>query len=416
MNKRLAGLGFPLFILLPWTGFLFSLFDFKSKKSAFIYTAFGMLYGYSIAFKDTGADSYRYALAFANFDNSLDYNRIITLYQLGELRDLYRLILFYVTSIFTNNPKVMYAIAGGIYAILSYLNLRILINQKKQKNDKYLFLLTLIFFTFVSLSNINGFRFWTGAMLLFYSAYYFIIKGRNIWLLGILVTPLFHYGFMPVMPLLIVYKFLLHPFLYNEKKASAILYYSFIITFILSWVLTTNSIDIGFIKDSEVFTGEVADRMEFLNSEKAANIVNSRRDSSLFLSVQKVFDYFIKIFVFIAVLFLKKRIALLNSKKIKYNNLLAFVMFFYSFAFIATSFPSGGRFLNIAHLFLMLLMVTVYVKASTRNFRRLISWSLPIFSFNILFTNGMLSWLILTPTFWYGNFFWIVIEGIDFVI
>jgi len=416
MYKRLAGLGFPLFILLPWTGFLFSLFDFKSKKSAFIYVVFGMLYGYSIAFEETGADSFRYALAFANFDNSLDYNRIITLYQLGELRDLYRLILFYVTSIFTSNPKVMYAIAGGIYAILSYLNLGILINQKKQKNDKYFFLLTLIFFTFVSLSNINGFRFWTGAMLLFYSSYHFIIKSKNIWLFGVLVTPLFHFGFMPVMPLFIVYKFLFHPFLYNEKEVSAILYYSFIITFILSWILTTNSIDIGFIKDNDVFSGQVAERMEFLNSEKAANIVNSRRESSLFLSVEKVFNYFIKIFVFIAVLFLKKSIRTIEGNKLKYNNILAFVMFFYSFAFIATSFPSGARFLNIAHLFLMLLMVIMYVKYSNRNFKKIISWSLPVFSFHILFTNGMVSWLILTPTFWYGNFFWIIIEGLDFII
>ena len=141
MYKRLAGLGFPLFILLPWTGFLFSLFDFKSKKSAFIYIAFSMLYGYSISFSETGADSYRYALAFANFDNSLDYNRIIILYQLGELRDLYRLILFYIVSIFTNNPKIMYALAGGIYGLFSYLNLRILINRKKQTGDAYTFLL-----------------------------------------------------------------------------------------------------------------------------------------------------------------------------------------------------------------------------------------------------------------------------------
>jgi hypothetical protein len=91
-------------------------------------------------------------------------------------------------------------------------------------------------------------------------------------------------------------------------------------------------------------------------------------------------------------------------------------MFFYSFAFIATSFPSGARFLNIAHLFLMVLMLKLYVKTSTRYFQKIIGWSLPAFSFNILFTNGMLSWLILTPTFWFGNFFWIIIEGLDFII
>ncbi|MEY4835737.1 MAG: hypothetical protein RI980_1852 [Bacteroidota bacterium] len=416
MNKRLAGLGLPLFILLPLSGFLFSLFDFKSKKSAFIYVAFSILYGYSISFSETGADSYRYALAFANFDNSLNYDRIITLYQLGELRDLYRLILFYLTSIFTSNPKVMYALAGGIYGFLSYLNLRILLNQKKQSSDKYIFLLILIFFTFVSLSNINGFRFWTGAMLLFYSSYHFILKKKNFWVFGVLVTPLFHYGFMPVMPLIIIYKFFLHPFLYNESGVSPILYYLFITSFIISWVLSTNSIDIGFIKDNDVFSGEVANRIEFLNSERATSIVKSRVESSLFLSVQKYFNIFIKIYVFIAVLFLKNRILKIKGNKLEYNTILAFVMFFYSFAFIATSFPSGARFLNIAHLFLMLLMVIMYVKYSNRNFKKIISWSLPVFSFNILFTNGMLSWLILTPTFWYGNFFWIIIEGLDFII
>lgn len=416
MYKRLAGLGFPLFILLPWTGFLFSLFDFKSKKSAFIYIAFSMLYGYSISFSETGADSYRYALAFANFDNSLNYNRIITLYQLGELRDLYRLILFYFVSIFTNNPKIMYAFAGGIYGLLSYLNLRILINHKKQTGDAYVFLLVLIFFTFVSLSNINGFRFWTGAMVLFYASYHFILQKKNIWLLGVLVTPLFHYGFMPVMPLLIVYRYFIHPFLYNQIEVKPVLYYIFLGTFIASWILSTNSIDIGFLKENDVFSGEVANRMEFLNSEKAANVVKTRVENSLFLSVQKYFNVIIKIYVFITVLFLKKKIQSLKENKLAYNNILAFVMFFYSFAFIATSFPSGGRFLNIAHLFLMLLMVTIYVKDSTRKFKRIISWSLPVFSFNILFINFLLTFLILTPTFWYANLFWIIIEGLDFII
>jgi hypothetical protein len=416
MYKRLAGLGFPLFILLPWTGFLCSLFDFKTKKSAFIYIAFGMLYGYSISFSETGADSYRYALAFANFDNSLDYNRIITLYQLGELRDLYRLILFYFVSIFTNNPKIMFAFAGGIYGVFSYLNLRILINQKKQTNDKYTFLLILTFYTFVSLSNINGFRFWTGAMVLFYASYHFILQKKNIWLLGVLVTPLFHYGFMPVMPLLIVYRYFIHPFLYNQIEVKPVLYYIFISTFIASWILTTNSIDIGFLKENDVFDGEVANRIDYLNSDKITNTVKTRVENSFYLSVQKYFTILIKIYVFIAVLFLKKRIQSLKENKLAYNNILAFVMFFYSFAFIATSFPSGGRFLYIAHLFLMLLMVTVYVKASTRKFKRIISWSLPVFSFNILYINFMLSFLILTPTFWYANLFWIIIEGLDFII
>src|SRR5690606_40147437 len=181
MNKKIAGLGIPLFFILPWLGFLLSLFDLKSKRSAFVYIAFAMLFGYAISVSNSSADSYRYAQAFAHFDNTLDYDRIVQLYRMGELRDMYRLLLFYFTSIFTNNPKVMYAFAGLVYGIFSYLSLRIFIKEYQGKWDRYVLVLALIFFTYISLSNINGFRFWTGALVLFYAVYNFIIERKNKW-------------------------------------------------------------------------------------------------------------------------------------------------------------------------------------------------------------------------------------------
>lgn len=415
MNKKIAGLGVPLFFILPWIGFLLSLFDIKSKKSAFIYVAFAMLFGYAISFTNDSADSYRYAEAFSKFDNTLDYSTIVQMYQNGELRDLYRLLLFYFTAIFTNNPKVMYAFAGLVYGIFSYLNLRIFIDEYQGKWNKYVLILALVFFTYISLSNINGFRFWTGALILFYAVYNFIIERKNKWFIGILITPLFHYGFILIIPLLILYRFI-HPMLYNSKGVKPLLYYVFILSFIASWVLGTNSINLGFLADVDTLSGAVGNRVQYLNSDSTTNLIEKRVENSLFLSVRRYFDYGIRIYVFIAMLFLYKLIKKMKGDKTTYTNIFAFVLFFYSFVFIAISFPSGVRFLNIAHLFFIVLLVKFYTIYDKRDFQQLILVALPVFSFNILFINGMLPVMILTPTFWYGNFFWIVIEGMNFYI
>ncbi|MDR2206001.1 MAG: EpsG family protein [Flavobacteriaceae bacterium] len=414
MNKQVSKLGLPLFFVLPWAGFLAALLDLKSKTSAFVYIAFSMLFGYSISFSDTSADSYRYAEAFKRFDNTLGYSAISYQYQSGEARDPYRMFLFYFTSQFSNNPKVMYLFAGLVYGIFSYLCLRIFVKEQYGgKWDICVVVLTSVFFTFVSVANINGFRFWTGAVVLFYATYNYIILKKTAWIIGILITPLFHYGFILIMPVLILYKFI-HPILYNYDGVKPILFYIFISTFIISWVLDTNVINLSFLTESSVLSGEIGDRIDYVNSDRITTLVESRKETSLFLSVQKYFNYAIKIYIFIVILFLNQLIKRIKGDKTKYANLFAFILFFYSVAFIATSFPSGGRFLNIAHLFLFVFLAKLYAVYKEIHFQRLILWALPAFSFAIAFTNFLLPFLVLTPTFWYGNVFWLALEGLDF--
>lgn len=417
MKKKIAGLEIPLFIMLPWAGFIAALFDLKSKRNAFVYIVFAMICGYAISFSDISADSYRYAQAFDRFDNSLNYDTIVKLYREGELRDMYRLLLFYFTSIFSNNPKVMYAFSGLVYGIFSYLNLRIFIKEyERVKWDKYIFILALVFFTVCSLvGGINGFRFNTGGMVLFYTTYKFIIEKKTPWGIGIMVTPLIHYGFMLMVPILLLYWFI-HPLLFNNKKVKPILLYIFIISWLLSWFLQKNAINLGFLTQSDALSGAVGSRISYVNSEDVANLVENRQSNSLFLSVQTYFNYAIKVYVFISILFLNNLFKRAKGNLTAYTNIFAFVLVFYSITFIATSFPSGGRFLNIAHLFMCVLLVKVYTIYNKNDMKKIILWSLPVFAFNIAFTNFLLPLLILTPTFWYGNLFVIIIEGLNFII
>jgi hypothetical protein len=416
MFKKISGISIPLFFVFPFIGFITSLFNIKSKTSLLVYLLFAMLFGYSISFSDSSADSFRYAEAFKNFDNTLDYNQIVKLYQDGELRDLYRLMLFYFSSIFTDNPKVMFAIAGLIYGLISYACLMIFVKEHDGFIDIYVFSLSLIFFTYISLSNINGFRFWTGGLILFLASYNFIIEKKYFWFVIILTTPLFHYGFILIVPVFIFYR-LIQSILVKNSKARKILFYIFILSFGLSWILGTNSINIGFLSQSDAFSGAVGNRLEYMNSSEVGEMVENRKENSIFLRVKGVFQSFINVYVFITLIYLFKRINKLDFVNNQILKLISFSLFFYSFSFIALSMPSGVRFLNIAHLFFVILIVKVYmIEENTVFFKRLILLAIPIFSFQIVFTNFMLPFMILSPTFWYGNFFWLIIEGIDFVI
>ena len=151
-----------------------------------------------------------------------------------------------------------------------------------------------------------------------------------------------------------------------------------------------------------------------MNSDRVSEIVQTRAQGSLFLGVQKYFGYGIKIYTFIVVVNLWKLLKKYNGNKIEFTRLLSAVMFFYSVAYIASSFPSGGRFMSIAHMLLFVLFAKFYNINKSKRMQRLILLSLPVFSFSVAFTNLMLPLMILSPTFWYGNIFWILIEGTGF--
>lgn len=410
--KKIRGIAIPLFFVLPIAGFLASLFNIRSKSSAIVYISFAMIFGYAISFSDMSADSYRYAKAFAKFDNTLDYNTIVQLYRNGELRDLYRLLVFYFVSLFSSNPKVMYAFAGLVYGIFSYLCLLIFVREKGNIWDRYVFILVLVFYSFISLSSINGFRFNTGSLVLFLGMYNYIIQKKTVWFIGIIITPLFHYGFIPVVPLLLLYKYI-HPRLYNNNQIKPVLFYVFVVTFFASWFLKTNSINLSFLTQMDVLSGAVGNRLNYVNSDNVTDVVNRRTSTSLFLGVQNYFNIAIKIYVFFSILYLNKLLKKMKGNtKIEYTNLFAFVLFFFSFAFIANSFPSGGRFMSFAFLFLVLFLIKCYNIYRKKDIKKIIFIALPVFSFKILFTNFMIPYLILSPTFWYGNIFWIIIEGL----
>lgn len=412
MFEKIGKLGIPLFILMPVAGFMVALFDIRSKSSALVYVFFAMVFGYAISFEATSADSFRYAEAFARFDSELNSYSLLQMYRDGELRDIYRVFVFYIVSLFSNNPKVMFAFAGMVYGVFSYKSLCVFVRERGYNWDLYIVALTTIFYTYISLSGINGFRFNTGALVLFYATYKYFIEKSRIWIVVIIITPVFHYGFILLIPILLLFR-LLHPLTYNHSRTHSSLLYLFMMAFFTSWFIGTNSISLGFISEISPLSGAIGNRVDYLNSDKITDLVSTRKDSSLFLGVQEYFHSAIKIYVFISILYLYKLLKNLDVvNKLEYTRLFSFVLLLLSFSFILISFPSGMRFMKIALLFFVLYLGKYYGIDRSSGMRKIIIIALPVFAFNIAFINLMLPYLIVSPTMWYGNIFWLIIEGL----
>lgn len=411
MKKKITVVMIPLFFIIPWAAYLLSLLDLRSKKSAFIYIFSAAFFGYAISFSDPSADSYRYAAAFINFDRPDSYWAIIQMYLDGLLRDIYRISLFYFTSFFSKSPHAVYVLAGFIYGLITYLNLRICINERGKQTDRYTLILALIFITFFSLSNINSFRYNTGAMLAFYSIYKLVIENKKFWIIGILITPLIHYSLVILIPVILILKLII-PFTYDSVKVKPILFYIFIITFILSQVLDTNSINVGFISRLDVLPTAVSDRVDYINSDDVTEIIESRANNSLFVAVGLYFKYMISMYVLIAIIYIRRLIKSSSGNLKEVNLLFSFVMLYYSFAHIASTLPSGGRYMQIGHVFLFILICRLYKIYKTKEIKKLIVISLVPFSFQIIFINIMLPIMILSPVFWYGGFIGVLLENL----
>ena len=411
MNKKLAKLALPLFIFWPFGSFLCALQNIKLKSSAIVIILFSMVFGYSFSFTDSSSDSYRLAYIFSVFDFS-SFDSIIELYQAGDSTDVYRLIVYGIAKLFSNNPKVLYALCGLVFGIFMYLSLRLFVNEKRKKNDLYVTLLVLFFFSLNPLSNLNGFRFWTAAWLFFYSIINFSFYNNKKWLIGIIITPLIHFSFLFIMPVVIAFTFF-KKILYTKKDITKGLLLLFVFTFLISWILDTNVISLGFLADQDFLNESISGKVELYNSDRVTEQIKER-GATLFHTVNRIFSYILKIYIFIFVLKIRKIIRK-NPDELSLK-LLAFVIVFISFGYIATVIPSGGRFLIIAYLAAVLLFLRVYVKSPSIQLQKMILWGLPAFAFNILFVIGYIGYTVVSSTVWYGNLLWIIYEGIGFKV
>jgi hypothetical protein len=231
-------------------------------------------------------------------------------------------------------------------------------------------------------------------------------------LIGLLITPLVHFSFLFVIPYFILFKFF-KKITYNNKGIPKWVLVIYIVTFLLSWILDTNVIKLDGLNGLLGFSGSIENKVDLYNSDQITEVINERQ-TSLFHRVNKLFSSLIKILFFMIIIKVYNILKIFNNQS--HNRLFAFILTFTSFSYIAAIIPSGGRFLTLAYLFLLILILRLFKEYPTKGLKRSILWMIPVFSYSVLFSIVFLSYRLVEPSLWFGNVFWIILEGMYYKV
>jgi len=399
-----------LYIFFPFFAFLRGLKNFATQQSAIVFVLFCALFGYCFTFELVTADSFRYAYFFYVGDHNM-LKDIIENYREGGITDIFRPVTYSITSLFSHNPKVLFAIYGFLFGLFCYLSIRILVKERIGKNDLYLVILLIIFFSLNSIVNVNGIRFWLATWIFFYFTTQYLIYGKQRAIIGILLSPLIHFAYIVVVGYILLFKVYLIFFRRNPLK---ILFIGFIISFFASFALPENT-----IQDT---IGDDAVEMSALNTKYNYYTDMTRKstskNNSLYTQANDAFTkysrYAAKGMAFLLCIIIYRRFG--NIKKSKTTiTLFALVLALFILSFLSSSLMhSGNRYLMMSWLFLAYLLFRIYNENREKIWKRCVIGSIPtvaLYYFIFIVFNG---YRLVTPMLWFMNLPYLIYDGIGF--
>lgn len=349
-----------------------SLINYRNKYAKNILWAFVIFFGFTFAIskESAGSDINSYIEQYASlYGKPMTIQNALHYYESSKELDLFRPLLAILLSRISNSPIVLTTVYAFIFGFFYSRNIFYLMHNLDGKLTKWTWLLIVVFTLIVPFWSINGFRFWTATHIFLYGILPFLYEKKKTHLLYILLALLFHFSF--IIPLVIVALFLIIP-----KRLDLM-----ILIFLLSIVY--NEINIQWISTYIESTEEVKiiDRTDpYVDEER----VDKFRKGELKINPAiwyvkwrgKGLSYFVMFMIFF-IYWIQK------SKKILTQPLLmvlCFGIWFYSSANLLSTIPSGGRYLTIAHLLSLFVIIIVYQNYYRKYFEKLI---LPI-SFPLL--------------------------------
>ena len=215
MHRRKIDLELPLFLLWPFGYFLLALRSITSRKSGFIYVLFTTLFGYAFSFTTISADSYRVAWGFSKSHYTVE--KTFDNYSMGAITDVYKSLMYSITQLFSENPKVLFALFGFVFGFFSYKSLKLLLDFKKSDQDRYIAIIALVFFASNAIVNINGARFYTAAIIALCAIINLFYYNKKKWIFPLIVTVFIHFSYLFIVPLVLLFYFFRSPLLDYKK-------------------------------------------------------------------------------------------------------------------------------------------------------------------------------------------------------
>ncbi len=285
--------------------------------------------------------------------------------------DIYQPLVSFLLSRFTKNGSILFAVFGVVYGYFYSRNIWLVLNlAKKRKMDRLFWLLAICFICVLGFWNLNGVRMWTAAHVFFYGAFQYLASEKKKGVLIAASSILFHFSFVMPVAVLLLFVFVKIPW--------RILYFLFLASFSLS---TLNIASVR-AKIESVAPSFLLPRVERYANEDYADAVSDLNDTAVWY----IKFYTSSLMWLIAILFTLIYFSKDTSRKSihSFSNLFGFSLLILTMGNITSLLPSGGRFVLIAQLFGMALLIYHYAQFDDFLFKRWVKLLIPIMCFFIL--------------------------------
>lgn len=346
-NEKTGFYAAILFLVWPMLAVVSAFKNNRSNWAKNIVWAFVAFYGFSFAIgaENSGSDIVRYVAEMKDLHSMEMTIADAESYflQSGEL-DVLRTLIALVTSRITDLQAVLTLIYGIIFGFFYSRNMWYVMERLRGKKKPITILLLSCFFLIVPIWYLNGFRFWTATHIFLYGLLPFLFEGKKKGIFFSLSAILVHYTF--IIPVGILFGYLL------VGNRLTVYFAFFLLTFFVSEInlQTFNSI-------IENYTPEVV--QERTSSYRSEEKVKEARDGP-----DKKLNWYVLLYVralkwsvmgFLVVLFFRGRPFFRAHKR--YLSLFCFTLLFYGVANLFSSLPSGARFVTVANLVALALII-----------------------------------------------------------
>lgn len=348
-----------LFLISPFVSLLYSLKTLDKRSSLVVAFLFCVFFGLSFTvtnIREEGSpDGVSYRALFEDYGTVGEAVFISDAQEYfsfsGTIKDYYANTIAYVVSRVTGNYHIFFMVIATIFALFQLKTLTYLTRHKNYISN-FTCLLLVFLFTFVSIKNINGLRFWTAYWVAIFSVFKIIIDNKKQYLLLVATLPFFHASYVVVWLLLGLY-FLTGRF---GKVWSILL--------ILS--LFFGNVSLAIVRDSAGYLPDFLLRfVDYYASEEV--VARMGAAGSGFYLLDRIFPVLVNVYLNIMLLIIIKNKQQSNDSRVL--KLLAFTIILVSFSNFVMPVPSlGKRFMVLSYPLIAYLWLAIIGVSRYRNF------------------------------------------------
>jgi len=335
-----------VFLVWPFLAVINALRNFRQPYAKNIIWLFITFYGATMVFVSDALDGARIISSF-NAASQSGFNLVDNYFIEGGYLDILQPFLLYAVSKVTHDTRILFACMGFIFGFFYSRNLWFLIGITKDR-DRRVLIFIFLFSLIIPFWEINGFRMWTAAHILFYGISRYLYYGDKKFLFISLLSPLVHFSFF--FAVVVILLFLLF-------RPSIKL--SFLI-FLIACVIQELNLDIRALQS--FFPAALQSKFEGYGNIEWAESVRKMHETMHWYAklYNPVIEYLLDSIMLLIFIF---------SRKIEFKNIdrnqssfISFSLWFAAFSRLLSAMPFGDnyRFVIISNLFLTATIIILF--------------------------------------------------------